>query len=118
MGKSSSSSTLLHNVVSLRSMRVWKNSTRSIKIKDSFHPSQTIRLMICRWCLDFRQTSLVSLWCHRSSTDGIAAQEPGTNEEIQQFCQVNFGVTFPVLAKIDVNGDNTDPVFRYIKKQK
>jgi len=48
----------------------------------------------------------------------FAQQEPGTNEEIQQFCQVNYGVTFPVLAKIDVNGDDTDPVFGYLKKQK
>ena len=38
-------------------------------------------------------------------------QEPGTNEEIQQFCAINYGVTFPVLAKIDVNGDSADPLY-------
>jgi peroxiredoxin len=48
----------------------------------------------------------------------LANQEPGTNEEIQQFCQLNFGVTFPVLSKIEVNGDNADPVFKYLKKNK
>jgi glutathione peroxidase-family protein len=48
----------------------------------------------------------------------LAAQEPGTNDDIQQFCQLNYGVTFPVLAKIDVNGDKTDPVYQYLKKIK
>ncbi|EEB06177.2 glutathione peroxidase Gpx1 [Schizosaccharomyces japonicus yFS275] len=45
-------------------------------------------------------------------------QDPGTNDEIQSFCQVNYGVTFPILGKIDVNGDKTDPVFKYLKSQK
>jgi len=48
----------------------------------------------------------------------FANQEPGSNEEIQQFCQLNFGVTFPVLSKIEVNGDNADPVYKYLKKNK
>ncbi len=38
-------------------------------------------------------------------------QEPGTAEEIAEFCQVNFGVTFPLLAKTDVNGPDRHPVF-------
>lgn len=45
-------------------------------------------------------------------------QEPGSQDEIQTFCQLNYGVTFPVLKKIDVNGDNTDPVYKYLKSQK
>jgi glutathione peroxidase len=44
-------------------------------------------------------------------------QEPGTAAEIQNFCKVNFGVTFPLFAKIDVNGDNADPLYVYLKKQ-
>jgi len=44
-------------------------------------------------------------------------QESGTNEEIQTFCTGQFGVTFPVLAKIDVNGSNADPLFNYLKKE-
>ena len=44
-------------------------------------------------------------------------QEPGTAEEIQNFCKVNFGVTFPLFAKINVNGDNTDPLYVYLKKE-
>jgi len=44
-------------------------------------------------------------------------QEPGTNEEIQNFCKVNYGVTFPLFSKIDVNGDNTHPLYKYLKKE-
>jgi glutathione peroxidase len=45
----------------------------------------------------------------------FGAQEPGSNEEIQGFCQLNYGVTFPVMAKIDVNGDDTDPLYAWLK---
>lgn len=45
-------------------------------------------------------------------------QEPASDSEIQEFCQVNFGVTFPVMNKIDVNGANADPVYTYLKSQK
>jgi glutathione peroxidase len=48
----------------------------------------------------------------------FAGQEPGTNEEIQQFCALNYNVSFPVMAKIDVNGRNADPLFKYLKKEK
>jgi glutathione peroxidase len=43
-------------------------------------------------------------------------QEPGTNEEIASFCSLNFGVTFPVMAKIDVNGSTAHPLYKYLKK--
>lgn len=44
-------------------------------------------------------------------------QEPASNKEIKNFCTVNFGVTFPLFAKIDVNGDNTHPLYRFLKKE-
>ncbi|MDD4362434.1 MAG: glutathione peroxidase [Bacteroidales bacterium] len=44
-------------------------------------------------------------------------QEPGTNAEIQEFCRLNYGVTFPVLAKIEVNGDEAHPLYKYLKEQ-
>ena len=44
-------------------------------------------------------------------------QEPGTAKEIQNFCKVNFGVTFPLFDKINVNGDKADPLYVYLKKQ-
>jgi len=44
-------------------------------------------------------------------------QEPGTNAEIQNFCKVNYGVTFPLFEKIDVNGDATHPLYRFLKKE-
>jgi hypothetical protein len=40
------------------------------------------------------------------------------NDEIQEFCQVNYGVSFPVLGKIDVNGDKADPAFEWLKNEK
>lgn len=45
-------------------------------------------------------------------------QEPGSAEEIATFCQKNYGVTFPVLKKIDVNGDDADPVYKFLKLHK
>ena len=44
-------------------------------------------------------------------------QEPGTPKEIQNFCKVNFGVTFPLFEKIDVNGEHTHPLYVYLKAQ-
>ncbi|KAF9016433.1 peroxiredoxin hyr1 [Podila verticillata] len=48
----------------------------------------------------------------------FGGQEPGNEEEIESFCQLNFGVTFPLMAKIDVNGDKEDPVYTFLKAQK
>lgn len=45
-------------------------------------------------------------------------QEPGSNDDIQSFCKLNYGVTFPVLAKIDVNGGQAAPFYRWLKQQK
>lgn len=47
----------------------------------------------------------------------FGAQEPGSDDEIQTFCQLNFGVTFPVMAKIDVNGKHADPVYQWLKSE-
>ena len=44
-------------------------------------------------------------------------QEPGTNEEIQSFCSLNYKVTFPLFDKIDVNGEHESPLYTYLKKQ-
>ena len=49
--------------------------------------------------------------------DQFAGQEPGSNEEIAEFCRLNHGVTFPLMAKTDVNGANAEPVFEYLKTQ-
>ncbi|TCW60113.1 glutathione peroxidase [Treponema sp. J25] len=49
--------------------------------------------------------------------DQFAHQEPGNDEEIAQFCQTTFGVTFPLMSKIEVNGPNTHPVFAWLKKE-
>lgn len=45
------------------------------------------------------------------------AQEPGSNEEIAEFCKLNYGVSFPIFSKIDVNGPKEDPLYTYLKQQ-
>ncbi|WVR06655.1 hypothetical protein IAU60_003687 [Kwoniella sp. DSM 27419] len=44
------------------------------------------------------------------------AQEPGTDDEVLQFCQMNYGVTFPIAKKGDVNGPDTQPIWKYLKE--
>ena len=48
----------------------------------------------------------------------FGGQEPGSEAAIEQFCEVNYGVTFPLFAKVDVNGDHAAPVYRYLKSSK
>ena len=48
----------------------------------------------------------------------FGAQEPGNADEIQNFCTLNYDVTFPLFAKIDVNGSNADPLFEHLRAQK
>ena len=45
-------------------------------------------------------------------------QEPGSAEEIMNFCRLNYGVTFPMFAKIDVNGPNTHPLYTLLKNER
>lgn len=47
----------------------------------------------------------------------FGAQDPGSNEEIAQFCQLNYGVSFPMMSKIDVNGAKADPLYRWLTKE-
>lgn len=47
----------------------------------------------------------------------FAEQDPGSDSEIEGFCQLNYGVTFQIMKKIDVNGANADPIFEYLKSQ-
>ena len=44
-------------------------------------------------------------------------QDPGTNEEINEFCQLNYGVSFPMFAKVDVNGKDAHPLSQYLAKE-
>jgi glutathione peroxidase len=48
----------------------------------------------------------------------FGAQEPGDEQEIATFCETNYDVTFPMFSKIDVNGDATAPLYRYLKHEK
>ncbi|GKS93693.1 glutathione peroxidase [Acidovorax sp. SUPP2825] len=44
-------------------------------------------------------------------------QDPGSNDEIASFCQLNYGVSFPMMAKFDVNGADADPLYRWLKAE-
>lgn len=48
----------------------------------------------------------------------FGGQEPGTDEDIQNFCQVNYGVSFPIMQKIEVNGDKASPLYEWLKTEK
>ena len=45
----------------------------------------------------------------------FGAQEPGSAEDIAQFCELNYGVSFPMFAKVELNGDNAHPLFAHLK---
>lgn len=47
----------------------------------------------------------------------FGSQDPGDEGEIQEFCQLNYGVSFPMFSKIEVNGSGTHPLYKYLKKQ-
>ncbi len=47
----------------------------------------------------------------------FGSQDPGENSEIAQFCQVNYGVSFPMMAKIDVNGPAADPLYQWLTRE-
>jgi glutathione peroxidase len=49
--------------------------------------------------------------------DQFAHQEPGDDAAIEEFCQINYGVTFPLSTKVDVNGKDTHPVFEFVKER-
>jgi glutathione peroxidase len=50
--------------------------------------------------------------------DQFGHQEPGSDTEIKSFCDINYGVEFPLFSKIDVNGDNTHPLYKFLKSEK
>lgn len=47
----------------------------------------------------------------------FGSQEPGDSDDIQSFCQVNYGVSFPMFSKVDVNGKDAHPIFKYLKSE-
>ena len=53
-----------------------------------------------------------------SSSHQFGGQEPGSDDQVAEFCTINHGVNFPLMKKSDVNGDNTNEVYKYLKSQK
>jgi glutathione peroxidase len=50
--------------------------------------------------------------------DQFGHQEPGSDEEIKSFCELNYGVDFPLFSKIEVNGEKSHPVYRFLRSEK
>jgi len=50
--------------------------------------------------------------------DQFGHQEPGSDSDIRSFCDLNFGVTFPLFAKIEVNGEGAHPIYKFLKSEK
>jgi len=48
----------------------------------------------------------------------FGGQEPGSDEQISEFCQINYGVSFPIMGKTEVNGEKAEPLFEWLKKEK
>ena len=48
----------------------------------------------------------------------FGSQEPGDSRQIEQFCSTEYGISFPMFAKIDVNGDNAHPLYQHLKREK
>jgi glutathione peroxidase len=44
-------------------------------------------------------------------------QEPGDSKDISSFCEINYGVSFPIFSKVDVNGESADPIFKFLKHE-
>src|SRR3546814_7176183 len=68
---------------------------------------------VCSSDLQDRGFEILAFPCNQ-----FGAQEPGDAAEIANFCSLTYDVSFPVMAKIDVNGDAADPVFKHLKKEK
>jgi len=64
---------------------------------------------------DYRERGLVVVGfpCNQ-----FGHQDPGTNGEIEGFCQLNYGVSFPMMAKVDVNGGDAHPLWKWLKSEK
>jgi len=48
----------------------------------------------------------------------FANQNPGSDDQTQEFCSLNYGVTFPIMKKINVNGNDADPLYKWLKSKK
>jgi glutathione peroxidase len=56
-------------------------------------------------------------WCWAFRATSLASQDPGANDEIASFCQLNYGVSFPMMAKVDVNGSQAHPLYQWLVKE-
>ena len=65
------------------------------------------------WAFKLRGLVVLGFPCNQ-----FGGQEPGSSEQIQSFCEMNYGVRFPIFAKINVNGPDAHPLYRFLKASK
>ncbi len=63
---------------------------------------------------DFKEQDFVVLGF---PSNQFKEQEPGSDDDIKSFCEINYGVTFPLFSKVDVNGEDAHDLFKYIRKE-
>lgn len=97
-----------------QSLDAWRGKTMlivNVASKCGFTPQYTGLEALYR---EYKERGLVVLGF---PCDQFGHQEPGDEAEIRNFCSLNYDVTFPMFAKIDVNGADADPLYRYLKRE-
>ena len=74
----------------------------------------TVSCVVSKISDEYRQKGLkiLAFPCNQ-----FGAQEPGSESEIKEFCSTTYDVTFPMFSKVDVNGGNADPLYKYLKSE-
>merc|ERR1712000_688995 len=98
LGKQSLFHTQTRNMASATSFYDFKPLEKIYKSINATHPDQFI---------------ILGFPCNQ-----FGSQEPGSDDTIQEFCQLNYGVSFPIMGKTDVNGDKANPLFEWLKEEK
>lgn len=98
------------SVASLLNTPAWRSST---KVRPGFASAWIHELTSTELKPTHPDFEILGFPCNQ-----FGGQEPGSNDDVQNFCQVNYGVSFPVLGKTDVNGGNVEPVWEWMKKAK
>ena len=110
---------------------IYNFSVKDADLKDislnDYHEKVLLIVNVASYCgLTYQYKGLENLY-KKYKNDGFeilgfpcnqfALQEPGTNQEIKEFCDTNYGITFKIFNKINVNGSKADPFYTFLKKE-
>ncbi len=111
----------------LYSFKVMKSDKSEVSMSDYKNKTILIVNVASKCGFTYQYEGLESLFKKYEKQDFVVlgfpsnqfmGQEPGTNEEIQKFCKLSYGVTFPVFAKVDVKGTSAIPLYKWLVSQK